>query len=319
LLRDRHRMRFLESHDGPSLETCNRPVRWTPGFDAPWWRATQRESTRSVRKGCVWAMLALTATVGCSALYPELRTSLREVGDDEVVKGPPPRQMAYIQFVRARIPPRAPDGRPWDESDDELPDPVARLIVDGKTLLQTPIEEDTLEPTWPTQRRTNYVVKPGSVAVVELMDHDAISDRPICIKQIGDIRSEGLLGNVEVMCDGGTRIWLSVQPARPKMGLGLFYELRVGQVLVSRVAPHSPAGRAGLRVGDEFIELEGQPARKMDEAQVRSVFNAGAHNGLHVTVQSPGGAPRDVVLKEGAVYITEDDAEAWGVDVTFEE
>jgi hypothetical protein len=280
----------------------------------------ERPGSRGPSRGSSWpwrAVAALAMTVSCVAFYPELRTSLREVGEDEVVEGRPPRRMAYIEFEKARIPPKAPDGRPWDGSDDDLPDPVARLIVDDRCLIETPVEQDTLAPTWPTQRRANYMVQPDSVATVELIDHDSVTDRPICRKRVGDIRAEAEFGEVEVMCDNGTRIWLTVQPARPKMGVGLFYELRVNQVFVSRVAAHSPAGRAGLRAGDEFIELEGQAVRAMDEAQVRSVFNAGVRNGLHAKVRRPGETPREIVLKEGPVYVTMDDTEMWGTDVTF--
>jgi len=252
-------------------------------------------------------------------LYPELRTSLRDADEQETAKGRPPRRMAYITFERARIPRKAPDGRPWDETDDDPPDPVARLILDGKCLIETPVEEDTFTPTWPAQPLVNFRVQPGSHATVELIDRDSISDRPICVKDIGDIRSKGRLGTIEVMCDNGTSIWLSVQPARAKIGLGLFYELRTNQVFVSRLAPYSPAGRAGLRAGDEFIELDGQAVRTMDEAQVRSVFNAGARNGLRAKVLSAGGQVREVVLKEGPVYLTADDAETWGTDVMFDE
>jgi hypothetical protein len=258
-------------------------------------------------------------TASCGAVYPELRTSVRDVYEGDVVSGPAPRQMAYIEFERARIPPRAPDGRPWTETEDDLPDPVARLTVDGKTVLETPVEEDTLTPTWPDQRRANYVLRPRSHATVSLFAHGIMTDRLICAKNVGDLRAEAELGRVELMCDNGARIWLTVQPARPKMGLGLFYELRIKQVFVSLVVQHSPAGRAGLRVGDEIIALDGQWVRGMDEAQIRSVFNAGAASGVRVTVRSAGKAPRDVTLKEGPVYLSVDDSDVWGADARFDE
>lgn len=272
------------------------------------------------RKPPSWVVVSLAVTAGCAALYPEVRTSLRDADEADVINGRPPRQMAYIEFKKARIPLRAPDGRPWDDSDDDPPDPVVRLTIDGERVLETPVEQDTFEPTWPEQRLANYLVKRGSVAVVELVDRDAMTDRPICVKTLGDLRSEGRFGSVEVMCDNGVRIWLTVKPPRPKMGLGLFYELHNGQVFVSRLAMYSPAGRAGLRVGDELIELDGQPVLKMDEAQIRSVFNAGVRTGIRLKVRSPGAEPREVLLKEGAVFVTLDDSDMWGsAAVVFEE
>jgi hypothetical protein len=289
-----------------------------------WQGASQPRDPSHGANGGFWILssclaLALTASVSCGAIYPELRTSVRDVDEGEAVPGPPPRQMAYIEFERARIPPRAPDGRPWGETGDGLPDPVARLTVDGKTLIETPVEEDTLTPTWPTQRRANYTLKPRSHATVMLLDHGAMNDRLICAKEVGDLRAEAELGRLELMCDNGARIWLAVQPARPKIGLGLFYELRIKQVFVSLVVENSPAGRAGLRVGDEIIALDGQWVRSMDEAQVRSVFNAGATNGVRVTMRRAGAAPKDVVLKEGPVFLSVDDSQIWGADARFDE
>ncbi|MBN1606065.1 MAG: PDZ domain-containing protein [Polyangiaceae bacterium] len=292
---------------------------WTCRQGAPRLREPSHGASRGFSIGSPWMVaLALTAVASCGAVYPELRTSVRDVDEGDVVGGTAPRQMAYIEFERARVPPRAPDGRPWSEAGDELPDPVARLIVDGRTLIETPVEEDTLTPTWPNQRRANYRLRPRSRATVQLLAHGTMNDRLICAKNVGDLRAEAELGRVELVCDNGARIWLLVQPARPKFGLGLFYELRINQVFVSLIVEDSPAGRAGLRVGDEIIALDGKWVRSMDEAQVRSMFNAGAANGLRITVRTAAG-PREVVVKEGPVYLSIDDSEIWGADARFEE
>jgi hypothetical protein len=308
----------VTQHD--ALQDNDAVVHWTFRQGA----SRLRESSYPGSRGCSirssWVVaLALTVTASCGAVYPELRTSVRDADEGDVVAGTAPRQMAYIEFERARVPPRAPDGRPWSDTGDELPDPVARLIVNGKTLIETPVEEDTLTPTWPAQRRANYVLKPRSHATVQLLAHGAMNDRLICSKNVGDLRAEAELGRVELTCDNGARVWLLVQPARPKIGLGLFYELRINQVFVSLVVEDSPAGRAGLRVGDEIIALDGKWVRSMDEAQVRSVFNAGASNGLRVTVRRGSAAPKEVTLKEGPVYLSIDDSGVWGEDARFEE
>jgi hypothetical protein len=47
----------------------------------------------------------------------------------------------------------------------------------------------------------------------------------------------------------------------------------------------------------------------MDDVEVRSVINAGARNGLRLTVQDNGGTERTVTLREGPVYLTAEETE----------
>ena len=252
------------------------------------------------------ASLAAVSLGACAAVYPELRTPLREVTDGQALEPPPPPALVDVRFVRAQVPRTASQGRPWDDGDP--PDPYGRLFVDGERLIETPVLADTFTPAWARPRNENYLVPKGAVSTVELWDRDTVHDRPICVKTIGDIRAEASFGEVEVVCDNGTRIWLAVEPARAKFGLGFLYELRAASIFVSRVFRYSPAARGELQVGDEIVLLRGKPVVGMDEAQIRSEVNAGARNGLDLLVRSGTGATREVRLAEGPVYLTPEES-----------
>lgn len=258
--------------------------------------------------------LAALALCGCAAVYPELQVPLSDVSDERALDAPPPANLVFIRFDKAQVPSRAPDGRFWDEDENDPPDLYARLFLDGTRLIETPVEQDTLTPVWPPQRPVNYLVPKGADSRVELWDQDTVHDRPICVKSVGDLRAEADFGETEVLCDNGTRIWLIVLPARAKIGLGFLYELRATSVFVSRVLSHSPAARAELRVGDEIVRLRGKPVAGLDEAEIRSEFNAGARNGLALQVRSPDGKVREMKLKEGAVYLTPEESRILGFD-----
>src|SRR5262245_28381842 len=78
------------------------------------------------------------ALAGCPAMYPEVGTSLHKAPADRVLDPPPPDELRWIHIVSARIPPRARDGRAWDQAFGSLPDPYAKLFVNGVELFHTP-------------------------------------------------------------------------------------------------------------------------------------------------------------------------------------
>jgi S1-C subfamily serine protease len=147
---------------------------------------------------------------------------------------------------------------------------------------------------------------------IELWDRDTVHDSPICVKSIGDLRAEASFGEVEVVCDNGTRIWLAVKQARAKLGLGFLYELRADSVFISRVFRYSPAARNQIRAGEEIVLVQGKPVVRMDEAEIRSELNAGARNGLDLSIRA-NGEIREVKLAEGPVYLTPDESKILGL------
>ncbi|HTQ06245.1 MAG TPA: PDZ domain-containing protein, partial [Polyangiaceae bacterium] len=95
---------------------------------------------------------------------------------------------------------------------------------------------------------------------------------------------------------------LIVEPAHARLGLGLYYELRTEQAFVTRVLAESPASRAGLRGGEEILSVQGQPVKTMEDGKLQSLINANASIGVKLEVRAENAAPREVTLRDGAIY-----------------
>lgn len=247
--------------------------------------------------------LALVA-LGCSAVYPELSSPLRTPPPGFHLDPPPPSNLFYLRFAGADIPAKTRDGRQWDSIGGSAPDPYAKLIVNGKDLLVTSVQSDTLHPTWPDQERANYRIQPSDSLMVEVWDSNPINNHPICHEKVESFQDflQGDEPELEVECESGGRVRLLVEPAHAEFGLGLSYELRTDQAFVTRVLAESPASRAGLKSGDEILSAQGQPVKTMEQGKLQSLINANASIGVKLEVRSEHGAPRQVTLKDGPVY-----------------
>lgn len=242
---------------------------------------------------------------GCSAVYPELATPVRQVPEGYRFEPPPPADILYVAFTKATIPAQTRDGRAWDSVGGSLPDVVAKLLVDKVAVVVTPVHSNSLQPTWPNQKRGNYRIQPKSEIVVELWDSNPISDRPICLERIRDLH-EAAAGErrIEVSCQSGAYVELEVEPAHGSLGMGLSYELRTDEVFVTRVLGESPAARAQLKRGDQIVRIMSEQVRGMDEKRVRSLINANGSTGLALTIRDKSGGERDLTLRDGPIYAT---------------
>jgi hypothetical protein len=236
-------------------------------------------------------------------VYPELQTPLRAQGSRQVEAAP--KDMFWIRIKGATIPPETRDGRRWGgDLTGHAPDPYALLLLNGKVLLKTPVQSSSLSPTWPDGPAGNFRLHEGDRFRVELWDSNTIHDRPIGIKDIGMLSEEILsTGEADVECDTGARVRVAFEPAHARIGLGFHYELRVGEVFVTRVYEESPAGRAGMRPGDEVMSLDGKPVASLKPAEVQSTLNTPHSDALAIVIRHPGSTPSvSLSLKEGAVY-----------------
>ncbi len=216
----------------------------------------------------------------------------------------PPNDVRWLSFRAATIPQLTRDGRRWgNDLSSGLPDPYAKLLVNGVEILRTTVQKGTLTPTWPDAPAGNFRIGPNDRLRVELWDARVINDQPIGIRDIGRLDSDtSALPELNVECDSGARIRLAIEPAHGLIGYGLYYEMRTYDAYVTKVFSESPAARAGIAVGDRIDTLDGTPVRTMDEGQLQGVFNRPRTQPLPVTVTHQDGSQVSVTMKRGAVY-----------------
>jgi hypothetical protein len=253
-------------------------------------------------KPLVLATLAL-GLLGCGAVYPQLSTPVRTPPASVTLQPPPPEDLLFIKFAGATIPTRTRDGRAWDSVGGSLPDAFAKLFVDGKVIIETPSQSNTLTPTWPDQVKANYHVRPGATIKVELWDKNPINNHPICIADISGIHAETSSDAPrQIDCSSGAELSLIVDSAHGRLGVGLFYELRREEVFVTRVLRESPAARAGLARGDQLLKIQGKLVKTMADGEAQSLINANAATGVTLLVRKPDKSEREITIKEGAIY-----------------
>jgi hypothetical protein len=244
---------------------------------------------------------------GCGAVYPEISTPVRAAGT-RTLDPPPPEDLVYLKFASAHIPKHTRDGRQWDSVGGSAPDPFAKLLVQDKEILLTPVQANTLNPTWPDQKVGNYRILPGVPARVELWDSNALNNHPICVESIGNLLAEtSEEQTLDLRCDSGATIEIVIQPAHAKFGLGLYYELGSDDIHVTRVIGESPAARAKLGRGDQLLRIQGRDVKGMDPETARSLINANVSTGVTFAVKHVDGSQEETTLKDGPMYPTVDE------------
>eukprot|EP00928_Gymnodinium_smaydae_P088123 TRINITY_DN72265_c0_g1_i1.p1 TRINITY_DN72265_c0_g1~~TRINITY_DN72265_c0_g1_i1.p1 ORF type:complete len:361 (-),score=27.85 TRINITY_DN72265_c0_g1_i1:190-1272(-) len=81
---------------------------------------------------------------------------------------------------------------------------------------------------------------------------------------------------------------------RPYIGVKLRTDHRLEAVFVDAVKPDSPGDKAGLRVGDRFVTIDGHPVNRMRDVLNRTGVSPGQQ--IHLVIESPGGDRREVTL-----------------------
>ena len=249
------------------------------------------------------ALLALTSAAGCPAVYPELSTRLRPPVAQQALEPPPPEDLRWIRFVDGSVPERTRDGRTWDQILSSLPDPYARLLINGKEVLRTGVQADTLAPTWPGSPSGNFRVGPDDRLRVELWDSNPINDKPIGVRELGRPSAEDReSGQIRVELEGGGRLTVAFEPAHARIGLGLWYELRTSTVYITRTMERGPAERAGIRKGDQILSIGGREVKTMSPGEVRSAFNGITLAGIVLMVKHADGPTETIKVAEGPIY-----------------
>lgn len=255
----------------------------------------------------LFATAAVTAffSAGCAAVYPEFQTKMSPVIQGQVLDPPPSGDIHWVKFLSGRVPPKTRDGRAWDQVLGKKPDVYARLLLNDKEVLRTPVQSDTLEPNWHDGPRGNIRVESSDKLRVELWDANAILDSPIGVKDLGHPTAEIVMGEqIRVGFEGGGELVLAYEAAHAMFGLGMSYELRSDSAYVTKVVAESPAARAGIEKGDGILRIGEKEVSGMEPNEVRSAMNAVPSGGLDLMVKHKDGTTLQINVSEGPIYAT---------------
>lgn len=214
---------------------------------------------------------------------------------------PPPDHVFWIAIESAVIPARTKGDQLWDDVGG-WPDPVVTIEVDGKTIMTTAAAEDTIEPSWQSPRG-NVEIGDASVVVVSVADADALGSLPIG-SATGSAPSPTDLSDGRMVFDIGRRgkVILKVARAHGLLGLGFDYDVVAGRTLVRDVLRHSPAGRAGLAIGDELVQVGDRKLSGLKSREIRSAINALGTKPARVTVRHTAGTTESFDIGVGPAY-----------------
>lgn len=257
----------------------------------------------------VFFLATAGATMGCAAVFPELSTRISVAPALQTFDPPPPPDRHYVVVKGAKLPAKTRDGRDWSEVFGSLPDPYLKFIVNENELFRTDAESDTTTPKWPTAPKGNWPLKIGDVLRVEVWDENPLVDHPIGVKEV-KITDDFFTENEHqfALDDYDSSLTISIEPAKPIWGAGLWFELRASSSYVTRLLDGSPASRAGIKSGDRIVSINGNAVERMSPDDVTGLLRAIPHEGRALVLQHEDGTALQVNLKEGPIYALFKDA-----------
>ncbi len=247
---------------------------------------------------CAFLVSACTSNAGTTSGWA---TKLLPAPDGLTLDPPPPNDLYWIAFASADIPARTKGGQLWDEVGG-WPDPIAKLFVDGKEAMRAPVVTDRLKPIWKSPHG-NLQIDPGSTLRVELEDEDAVRNLPIGHAESGPPALADLSeGMMRFDLGSRTELVLKVEAAHGMLGLGFDYSFVAGITLIKKVMRHSPAGRAGVRVGDQIVSIGDRRLDGLKSRAVRSAVNSIGSIPTTFIVKHQDGPTEALKINVGPIY-----------------
>jgi len=259
--------------------------------------------TRRTAAVAAVGLLALSClTTACNPARVKRWPRLEVPAQGVVLEPRPPSSVVWLRIASAHVPPAWPNGNPWDE-DGSGPDPYVVLTVNGEKLLQSSVANDTTDPKWKHGPRGNYEIPDGAKVRLEVFDDDRVGGQSIAAAEVSPPRADETKDGIETFdLGGGARVGLAVEPAHPLWGLGFDYKLILGTCRITSVFTHGPAGRIGMRAGDELVEVGGAKVEDMSAESLRAAFGPIPAQGLALLIKHQEGTTQKARLAEGPIY-----------------
>ena len=247
------------------------------------------------------ALLSGVLLSGCA--YPR-RSTLVHAAPPSAEPADIPSHLWSIRLVDALVPETKGGGLAWD-SDGTAPDPYLRLVIDGRVIWESPVQENTRKPHWNVTLPRNIYVPTHARFRIELWDQDTASSDPA-----GAYTRTGLPENA--LPDASARLSLDntggvnivISNPKPSKGLGVEYEQRSDALVVLRVEEFSPAARAGIKVGERVVSIGGARVSSMTGAKAASELSLSADRGATLIIADAKGKEREVTLDRDFLWLT---------------
>jgi len=215
---------------------------------------------------------------------------------------PPPSNVVWLKLLSAHTTARMRNGNAWDEGGG-LPDPYAVLSVNGKKILQSNAVSDTTDPVWDSGEHGNFEIAKDAKVRIELFDDDGMSADSMGSAELAGLSTDEAKDGVIVVDLGtGTQVRLAVEPAHPLYGMGFTYDYILRKCRITKVFAQGPAARAGLKIDDEVIKINGAAVSDMDSEALRKRFGTVPKIGFGLQVLHPSGTTEFIQFGEGPVY-----------------
>lgn len=215
-----------------------------------------------------------------------------------------PGHLWSIRFVDAQLPESKLGGLSWD-GDSSGPDPFVRLTLDGRVVWESPVQTDTLHPTWNFTLPHNIYVSPQTRFKLELWDSDTAGIDPA-----GKIVRSGLPdialpdASAHLTLDNGAVLTVVVSKPLVSQGLGVDFEQHSDALWVLAVERFSPAARAGIQVGDRVVAIGETRVAQLTGAKAASELSLSADRAARLIVADQHGKEREVQLERGYLWLT---------------
>ena len=215
-----------------------------------------------------------------------------------------PSGLWSIRLVDAVLPETKGGGLAWD-SDNTGPDPYLRLLVDGRVIWESPVQENTRRPQWNVTMPRNVYVPARSKFRIELWDEDTASSDPA-----GAFTRTGLPENAlpdasaRLSLDNMGSVTIVISKPKPSRGLGVTYEQRSDALVLLEVNQFSPAARAGLKVGERVVGIGEARVSSLTAAKAASELSLSADRGATLIVADGNGKEREVTVDRDYLWLT---------------
>ncbi|HJL00564.1 MAG TPA: PDZ domain-containing protein [Polyangiaceae bacterium LLY-WYZ-15_(1-7)] len=248
------------------------------------------------------ALLALLTSLG-ACVHPRRSTSLSPVQDASSLNHP--SNVWRLRFTKFIVPPRQRGGQPWDD-DGSTADPFVRVYRGDQLLFESEPVRNELQPDLEGVVTENLYLPTTDELRIELWDSDQVLPAPIGTWRGRGLPRSALPGaDANLMLEGNATVAFRVEPPEAFRGTGIeLYEARGGGLKVLAVIERSPAGRAGVGVGDLILEIDGEPVSDLGEGRAASQLSMAGSRGSRLRVRHENGQEEDVELDRGYVWPT---------------